>query len=197
MGYPNPPAFKEGDSRSIKLPEFEIIQALTRTFTLDAFADDSGLNTLCETYCSPKASFFLQSCTEAHVWVHPPFSVITQTLNHYFALKGKSPRTLSACFLLPHWPGATWSPLLQGMQKLTEYPAGYPLFDLVQPDGHKKALKGIPWPISVYYDPPYDPVSVKITKVDGSVSMQFACTTNGASALATADSAELVLHTRL
>ena len=74
------------------------------------------------------------------------------------------------------------------MQKLITYPAGYPLFELKQPDGTTQAMKGIPWPISVYHDPTYAPLSVKAAQTEGTITMQFSCTLNGAAAVATADS---------
>jgi len=39
--FPKPPQLRPGDSRSIKRHDFNLIQALTEDFTLDAFADDA------------------------------------------------------------------------------------------------------------------------------------------------------------
>ena len=81
--------------------------------------------------------------------MNAPFQILHQTLEWYISQKGKSPSKLSACFLIPDWPGATWYPLLRGMQKLITYPAGYPLFELKQSEGKTQAMTGIPWPISL------------------------------------------------
>ena len=49
-------------------------------------------------------------------------------------------------------------------------------------------MKGIPWPVSVYYDPLYAPRKINAATSDGQLAMQFNCTLNGAVAMATADS---------
>ena len=185
---PPPPLFKRGDSRNIKRPEYEHIQDLTSAFTLDAFADNDGVNAMCKNYHCPNDSFYKKSLSNSHVWINPPFHLMEQTLQHYISEKGKSPNTVSACFLVPHWPGSSWYHLLQGMQKLHTYPQGYPLFEL-KSDSGSTAMKGIPWPVSVYYNPKYEPMSVSALKADGALTMQFNCTLNGAAAVATADSA--------
>ena len=112
-----------------------------------------------------------------------------QTLTHYISEKGKTPNNVSACFLVPDWPGCSWQHLLKGMQKLHTYPPGYPLFEL-KTTQETKPIKGIPWPISVYYDATYKPHTMKAaTSADKPLTMQFNCTLNGAPAVATADSA--------
>ena len=154
------------------------------------FADDDGCNAMCNDYYCPKNSFFKQSLLNSHVWINPPFHLMEQTLNHYISEKGKSPTTVSACFLVPHWPGSSWYHLLQGMQKLHTYPQGYPLFEL-KSNKDTKPIKGIPWPVSVYYDAPYTPRTLKAVQSNNTntLTMQFNCTLNGATAIATADSA--------
>ena len=163
--------------------------ALTKLeFTIDGFADNNGLNAMCNNFYCPDNSFFKQSLSNSHIWINPPFHLLEQTLSHYISEKGKSPDTISACILVPHWPGSSWHHLLQGMHKLHTYPQGYPLFELLSDKG-TTAMKGIPWPVSVYYDAPYSPRVIKAISTEGSLTMQFNCTLNGAVAVATADSA--------
>ena len=185
--------FKRGDSRNIKRTDFLMIQDKTaQVFTIDAFADDDGTNAMCTKFYAPGTSFFNQNLCEsgpAHLWINAPFHLIEQTINKYIQEKGTSPNSLSACILVPAWKGASWYKLLQGMQKIYTFPQGYPLFESVQPDGSRGQMKGIPWDVEIYYDPPYKPLKVKATKVEGALTMQFPCTLNGAQAVVTTDSA--------
>lgn len=76
------------------------------------------------------------------------------------------------------------------MQKLHTFPAGYPLFELRQKDGSRGIMKGIPWPVNIYYDPPYEPLHVHKTTMDTNtgLTMQFRGTICGAPAIISADS---------
>ena len=76
------------------------------------------------------------------------------------------------------------------MQKLHTFPAGYPLFELRQKDGSRGIMKGIPWPVNIYYDPPYEPLHVHKTTIDTNtgLTMQFRGTICGAPAIISADS---------
>ena len=138
---------------------------------------------------TPTNSFFTQALTGEHTWINPPFHLIEQAVSHYLSEKGKAPLTTSACILAPDWPGSTWEPLVQGMKVLCTYPKGYPLYELINIDGTTDVVKGIPWPVKIYYDPPYPACTIKKahSKGDPSLTMQFRCTVAGDSALAIAD----------
>lgn len=151
---------KKGDSRCIKEHEFLSIQAGSRPFTRDGFADDDGVNTMCDVYNSPCNPFCEQSLTASHTWVNPPFHLIGETLKHYLKEKCRSPKDTSACFLVPDWPETSWNPLVRGMQLMRTYPMGYPLYNMKYSDGRTEVVKGIPWPVKVYYDAPYEPAAL-------------------------------------
>ena len=77
--------------------------------------------------------------------------------------------------------------MLAGMQKLLSYPAGYPLFSLHDKAGASKSMPGIPWPVDIYYDPRYDPITLKSAKTS-QLTMSFHSSINGANAIAVIDS---------
>jgi len=76
------------------------------------------------------------------------------------------------------------------MVKIKEYPKGYPLFELIKSaDLPAKEMKGIPWEVDIFYDPCYQPLSIKTAlKHEASLTMRFAGTANGAKAIYTMDS---------
>ena len=162
----------------IKLSEFLKLQTLSRTFTLDGFSNPSGSNALCKEFCSPDRSFFSTDIAGQHLWVNPPFHLLQSILDRYLLEKSKSPLNTSACFVVPKW-SASWRPLLLGMKKLIEYPEGYPLFELPSNlQQGMRPLKGIPWPVEVYYDPPQQPVRIKAALSSDSCKMIFHGTAN-------------------
>ena len=169
LALPPPPPLlnsQRGDERYIDSKEFDEIQkASEKTFTLDAFVKDDGSNAKCARYRSPSNSFFdTASLEHEHVWINPPFNLIEQAVKHYLTLKAKSPESTSACILVPHWPGAKWGTLLQGMRVIQQYPVGFPLFKLDRPETKNNTTPTIPWPVDVFYDAPYLPHAVKMTK---------------------------------
>lgn len=184
-----------GDDRYLSKKEFQLIENLTgKQFSIDCFCNPTGSNALVSRFHSPRDSFFnTTSLAHQHVWVNPPFNLIEPGLKHYLALKAKSPETTSGCFLVPRWPGATWNPLLQGMQVLTSYPIGFPLFHMDRAASENTATPAIPWPVDVYYDPIYQPHSVKMTQsreqAEGQpLPMHFKATVSGTPAVAALDS---------
>jgi hypothetical protein len=167
-----------GADRMIKPTEFLRIQTLSKPFTLDGFSNPSGSNALCKDFCSPDRSFFSAVLTGHHTWVNPPFHLLQKILEKYLHEKSKSPFNTSACFLVPKW-SSSWKPLLLGMKKLIEYPEGFPLFELPAPLLHdRQPLKGIPWPVEVYYDPPQQPARISAALSSDSCKMIFHGTAN-------------------
>ena len=178
-----------GDDRSVKMTDFQDIQTMCgQTFTLDAFSDTKGINALVNNYCHPLKSFLRQKLHNEHVWINSPFHMLADALRHYQSEKARSPDTISACILVPKWPDRPWSNLLQGMRKIKEYPIGYPLFQLqCHADDPIKQMRGIPWPVEVYYEPCYDGMRIKAAS-ENTLSMQFSGSANGAKTVFTADS---------
>ena len=171
----------------IRASEFAKIQGLVRKhFDLDAFACDNGVNKVCEAYCSPRNSFFDADISGKHVWINPPFDMLPAAVERYLQQKSKSPAQTSACILVPDWP-VPWKGKLEGMQVLTRYPAGYPLFEMPLLEGVGiQNCKGTPWPMVVYYDAPYKSIGLKAAASEG-CTMRFRGTANGAPALIAAD----------
>ena len=141
---------------------------------------------MCEAFLSPNKSFFEADIVGNHIWINAPFNLLHSVLNRYIKEKAKSPHTTSACFLVPKWP-SSWRPLLSGMKKLMEYPIGYPLFEL--PSDLQKGLKplrGIPWPVEIYYDPPMPRALMKAASITG-CTMLFRGLANNRPVLVAAD----------
>jgi hypothetical protein len=176
---------KRSDQRCLKVTDFERVQTLFGTpFTMDAFASDDGSNALCQRYCSPGKSFFdVKTLAGETVWINAPFNKLGAALRHYLALKVQSPQSTGGCFLVPRWPHAppAWGTLLQGMQRLASFPAGYPLFEMISKDATRVPMRGIPWPVDVYCDTPYElhRVAGAVKDGEGPLTMTFKGTVNG------------------
>ena len=146
---------------------------------------------MCPVSNSPHNSFFQQTLKGDHTWINPPFHLLEHAITHYLKEKALAPDTTSACILAPDWPNTSWAPLVHGMQVIATYPTGFPLFEMVNEDNSTSPIKGIPWPIKIYYDAPYTPASLKAawhTEETPRLLMQFHCTISGDTAMATADS---------
>ena len=144
------------ECRTIGQAEFQLVQSLSRPFTLDACCNADGSNALCDNWCSPANSFLqVDSLADQHVWVNAPFRKVKKFVRHYLQVKAKTPDRTSACILVPRWTDPPWKGVLHGMQLLHSFPAGYPLF--VTP-GESRPMPGTPWPVDIYYDPPYQAV---------------------------------------
>ena len=121
-----------------------------------------------------------------HVWLNPPFRHANAFVQHYLALKAKSPASTSACILVPRWEDpAPLSGVLHGMQVLHSYPKGYPLF---RNPSETRTLPGIPWPVDVYYDPPYTPLRAAKAQGDSRMMFCFRSGVHGSSAIVGMDS---------
>ncbi|GIL61549.1 hypothetical protein Vafri_16016, partial [Volvox africanus] len=68
--------------------EFERLQTLTgKPFSLDAMADESGLNALCAEYCNKTNSFLRFNAAGHHVWINSPYCLLETFLKHYLKCK--------------------------------------------------------------------------------------------------------------
>ena len=125
---------------------------------------DNGVNALVAgNHRSPSHSFLKEvGLAGQHVWLNAPFDSLEHFVSHYLQLKALSPASTSACILVPRWPKAPWAHLLHSMQRLKSFPIGYPLF--VDPTADNKAMPGIPWPVDIYFDPPYVPLAVQAAR---------------------------------
>jgi DNA N-6-adenine-methyltransferase (Dam) len=62
--------------RSLLPSHFRMLEARTGLpFTIDACANDSGDNALCDKFFSKTNSFLLADITNEHVWCNPPFII--------------------------------------------------------------------------------------------------------------------------
>lgn len=125
-------------------------------FTLDACADDLGLNAQVKSFCSPSNSFMSAKVVGENVWLHPPYGSATSFLEYYMAGKASAPSTTRAMIVLPKWADAPWQHLVSHMTVVKEYPARTRLFTRPGPnvDSDREAVGPLPWPVVVYYDPP-------------------------------------------
>lgn len=137
--------------------EFKIIQnRLPSPFTVDAAADDFGLNAKCKRFFSPARSFLHQTQLQKSdtVWINPPFHDLPSWIRHYKAMKATDP-SLSACFLIPQTTRNMTDADVMQMQNaqtsrlIQEYPPDAPLFQRY--DG---SILSVPWPVRIIYDPP-------------------------------------------
>eukprot|EP00983_Pelagomonas_calceolata_P122543 1160916-Pelagomonas_calceolata.AAC.4 len=104
-----------------KTSEFQALQQrLGITFTLDAFAKDSGSNRLCHQYCSPSSPFHKCDAAGELLWLHPPYLRVTQAIRHFRRCKQKNSGT-AAVILLPKVHKAPWEQELKGMELIREY----------------------------------------------------------------------------
>ena len=147
-------AKQAGQDRMFCADQFRAIQAkLGKQFTLDACCNDRGDNRLVAQYCSPSRSFIDHTLTQNDlVWLNAPFNSLKHFINHYRQQKALLPG-LSACIVTPDWIGDN-STLVQGMTKLATFSKGTRLFYQAHRTGSRQLMPGIPWPVTVWYDPP-------------------------------------------
>lgn len=125
--------------------EFDKIQTLSgRQFTVDAFCNADGSNSLCKKFYSRQNSFLKSKLVSGeHLWMNAPFPSMDASLKHYVQSKVKDP-TISACILVPVWKNCTWRKHLAGMELLVSYPPGSVLFTQPKADGTRQVMPGIP-----------------------------------------------------
>lgn len=132
-------------------------------FTFDAAARDDGSNAMCARYASPMRSFLETDVAGECVWANPPFTHVRPWVLHYKACKRRNPEGTSAMFLVPQWEQLRGFMKAQGFQQVKVYPAGTYLFSKALPDGTRQALPGIPWAVSVWFDPPAPKALLRVT----------------------------------
>jgi hypothetical protein len=154
--------FHKRADAAFDIPEFERIQnQLNLRFTVDAAADDFGLNAKCKRFFSPARSFLRQMSLETSdcVWINAPFHALASWVRQYKALKATDP-TLSACIVAPQRPSLITDPDIQTLQNNAQlvhvYQPNHPLFFTPE------AAYGVPWPVHIYYDPPTAAKSPKL-----------------------------------
>ena len=135
--------------------ELKQVAKETRQFTRDGFAC-SAAN--CDPTCNADACFLPDQpyeCTDHrghHCWLNPPVDCSKTAIQHHFACKAQNPTT-SMCILVPCLKGATFWPLLKGLQRIRTYPKGSSIFQQTASDGSVQK-PSVPWPTAVFYDPP-------------------------------------------
>ena len=169
---PNQKVAFDRTDRQLDPKLFKAIAMDTQPFTLDACCNPDGSNKLCDTYCSEENSFLKFNCAGHHVWINPPYSKsrILQFLQHYMAVKNKSPHNTSACIAIPSWAIAKVERFLTPMTLVRVFPAKRAIWYVPCSDGTRKLfVPGFKWPTYVYYDPPVmiqDPTKVPTSKPD-------------------------------
>ena len=123
----------------------------SKSFTLDAAANDCGDNAHCSSFCSP-SRFFLNELHSSHIWVNGPFTLLPEFVQHYLRCKQAASST-TACivvpgFLLPACPHA----FLKGMRILKAYRKGSTLFDAPTASGKRRAMAATHWHVHVFTD---------------------------------------------
>lgn len=132
-----------------------------REFTVDAFCNANGSNSLCKRFFSQKKSFLKANLVgDECYWINSPFSSEENMLRHYVECKLRNP-SISACILVPKWMNCSWRKYLTGMELLVEYEPGSILFTQPLPTGERQVMPGIPWGIKfVMIHPTQNPKSI-------------------------------------
>jgi len=150
--------FAPGCDRMFSPSEFEALQrAIGRKFTLDGACNKDGSNTLVAgSFCTAEQDSFLEKDLQGHfVFLNGPYAALDEFIRHYLEQKEKYPFELSGCFVVPNWPDAPFNKLLKGMHLVKQYGKGTRLFWAVNANtGRRELMPGIPWGVSVWYDPP-------------------------------------------
>ncbi len=155
-----PPDSKLHTLPKVLVPDrFQEIQTLSgKLFTFDAASVPDSSNINCASHCSTLTSFLESDLAGHHVWIHAPFAQLAEYVHHYKAQKAMHPYNTSACILLPKWAGIRR--LCKGMRLIKEYSKSTPLFMGLDKQGTQSPLKGVPWDVQVFYDPPRPQISV-------------------------------------
>ena len=89
--------------RMITPEHFAKIQKLIpHQFTLDACANVTGDNRLCERYCSHCDSFLKRDLQNEFIWLNLPFQAAQTFLEHYFVQRDAIPLQWEDVFSYPH-----------------------------------------------------------------------------------------------
>lgn len=155
------PAATPSDRLQVSAASVADLQQLTQSFTLDACYSScsNAVQATREVHDSVAGMasefdpFSDHSVVGNHVWLHAPFSQLSQYIEHYVLQKQTQPHTTSACILVP-FRGKPVHSALSAMRVVRYYPKGYHLFEGAAEGGKRKRVPGLPWPVGVYYDPP-------------------------------------------
>ena len=142
--------------------EFCSLQSqLPSAFTLCACippaSTDHSMRVECAGHRSDNCSFLHTDASGHTVWLHAPdVASLRKCLQHYSQCKVKSPHNTSMCVLVPQWYARRFKfAKRRSMEKLQEYPAGFPLFtQQQQQDGTFSGLENTSHALEVWYDPP-------------------------------------------
>ena len=156
----------------------------TRPFTLNAYGDPSSPFPTFPTECGAlRTEFLTTDATSHHTWLLSPLSQLAESMRHYRACKERAPHTISACVVVPQWPGAHRA-LTAGWRLVRSIDRCTPVHDptSAHPDGFASH------PTNVYYDPPVLPNHTLASAANGDLSMLFAARHLGAKARVLVDS---------
>ena len=183
-----------GDRRIAAEIVHDVVATLGVTFTIDGACNDDGSNAHFEKFCSPSKSFLDTQVDGETLWLNPPFNRIDEFLDHYLVCKSRSPRTTSACLVLPDWQ-APWRDKVANMKIVKQFPKGSLLFD--QPKGKdRKRMGPTPWGVTIYYDAPVQETvyAASATALQSGLRMRFEAKLNGHKVVALVDTGALTAN---
>ena len=125
------------------------LQQLSRTITHGLTCNQGAT---CSDPSSFSASFLQEDVAGQHVFLNPPASKLTDSIQHYLSCKAKDPMNTSACVVMPAWRSDRWTSQIPGMQLLCEYKKG----DMVAhaKDRDASCASALSYPVRVFYDAP-------------------------------------------
>ena len=155
--------------------ELEALLGKSGTFTVDCCASDH--NHICPAYYTQSNSFLdatigTQPSGKPHVlWCNPPFQTAEQALpfvTHLMAQVKAHPGAIGVV-LFPDWENTAVYKLLQTQEVLKRYPAGSRLFSMpaVEDPTQRRAMRGTPWPVTVYVVGRKTPTSLQESQAEG------------------------------
>ena len=124
----------EASDRMLRPEIFEYIQARAgMCFDIDGAANPSGDNAQCAEFCTAERSFTHTSLRGKHIFVNPPYHMISEFLSHYQVEKNKDAST-SIVWVVPVWKKQPWYKYMKkNYKRLFYFPKGSYLFTRPSP----------------------------------------------------------------
>jgi hypothetical protein len=146
--------------------EYErIVCLLKKRPTIDGFANPSGDNSHCDTWCSLRDNYFAKDLRGHHCWLNPEFLLIMEALEWWLKAKAAAPECTSCTVIVPVYDSRPWERLLMQHFKLVHtYPANERLFTTRAATVYATAAEGLDvqarprvcigptrWPVQVWH----------------------------------------------
>lgn len=129
-------------------------------YTLDACADNLGLNAMVSTYWTAKEDCCKMDWAGHNAWANPPLHLAGEVLQRFLTCKRSRPEDTAATFVLPVWKTASWWRLLEDNFRVVDYyPPNSSVFtgSPLKAGEARRAVGGLPWPVAVIQCP-YGPL---------------------------------------